>query len=92
MTTLTTVRNRGQMTIPAEARKAAQIEDGDVIEVEVVADGSLILRPKKLIDAAQAWFWTEEWQARVRMSVREIAAGQGEVSESDEDFLAALDE
>ena len=80
------------MTIPAAARKAAQIEDGDVIEIEVAADGSLILRPKKLIDAAQAWFWTEEWQGKVRTSVREIAAGEGEVLESNEDFLAALDE
>lgn len=92
VTTLTTIRNRGQMTIPAEARKAAHIEDGDVIEVEVIADGSLILRPKKLIDAAQAWFWTEEWQAKVRTSAAEIAAGEGEAFESDEDFLAALDE
>ncbi len=92
MTTQTTIRNRGQMTLPSEVRKAAHIEDGDVIEVELIDDGSVVLRPKKLIDASQAWFWTDAWQEKVRTSTQEIAAGEGVVFESSEDFLAALDD
>ena len=50
----------------------------------------ILLRPMKVIDATQAWFWTPEWQAGERQADAEIAAGLGERFESDEDFLAAL--
>lgn len=78
------------MTIPAEIRRAARLVEGDVIEVEITADG-ILLRPKKLIDATQAWFWEPAWQAGEREADAEAAAGKGERFGSDEEFLAALD-
>ncbi len=87
----TTVRNKGQITIPADIRKAARLEEGDPLEVELVAEG-ILLRPRKVIDATQAWFWTPEWQAGERRADEELAAGLGERFESDEEFLAALEE
>lgn len=77
------------MTIPAAVREAARIEEGDPIEVEVVADG-ILLRPMKMIDATQAWFWTPEWQAGEREADADLAAGRFDRYESDEEFLAAL--
>jgi hypothetical protein len=44
------------------------------------------------IDPDQAWFWTLEWQAGEREADAEIAAGRGTHYDSDEEFLAALDE
>ena len=38
----------------------------------------------------QAWFWTEVWQAGEREVDRQIAAGEGTVYYTDEDFEAAL--
>ncbi len=35
----------------------------------------ILLRPKKVIDATQAWFWTPEWQAGEREADQEYAAG-----------------
>jgi len=87
---VTTVRAKGQVTIPAAVREAARLEEGDPVEVEIV-DGGILLRPMKVIDASQAWFWTPEWQAGERQADAEIAAGLGERFESDEEFLAALD-
>ncbi len=43
------------------------------------------------INPAQAWFWTEEWQAGEREVDAHIATGEVIRFESDEDFLAALD-
>ena len=86
----TTVRAKGQVTIPAAVREAARIEEGDPIEVEVVADG-ILLRPMKVIDATQAWFWTPEWQAGEREADADLAAGRFDRYESDEEFLAALE-
>lgn len=45
-----TVYGRGQMVIPAKARKEAHIETGDVVNVSAEGDGRLVLvrleRPK----------------------------------------------
>lgn len=83
---VTTVRAKGQLTIPADVRDAVHLEEGDPVEVEIV-EGGILLRPLKLIDAAQAWFWTPEWQAGEREASAERAAGQGTRYESAEDFL-----
>lgn len=44
------------------------------------------------IDPEQAWFWTCEWQQRVREADDDFAAGRVTSYESNEQFLAALDE
>lgn len=87
---VTTVRAKGQVTIPADVRQATRLEEGDPVEVEIV-DGGILLRPMKLIDASQAWFWTPEWQEGERRADEEIAAGLGERFDSDEEFIAALE-
>ena len=61
----TTLRAKGQLTLPEEIRTAAHIEEGDLLDAEVTADG-ILLRPRKVIDSTQAWFWTAGWQAGER--------------------------
>ena len=46
------LRERGQLTIPAEVRKQAQLEEGAVVEFEVHEEG-LFLRPKIVVDDVQ---------------------------------------
>jgi AbrB family looped-hinge helix DNA binding protein len=74
-TRLVTLRPNGQVTLPADVRATVHAETGDVFIAEV-SDDAIILRPKKLIDASQAYFWTEEWQAGEREASAEIAKGQ----------------
>lgn len=38
------------------------------------------------------WFWDEQWQAGEREASAQIAAGAGDVYESDTEFRAALDD
>jgi AbrB family looped-hinge helix DNA binding protein len=78
------------VTIPADIRQAARLEEGDPIGVEIV-DGGILLRPMKMIDASQAWFWTPEWQVGERQADADIAAGRGMRFESDEELLTYLD-
>ena len=87
---VTNVRAKGQITIPADIRQATRLEEGDPVELEIVEDG-ILLRPMKLIDASQAWFWTAEWQKGERQADADIAAGRVIRFESDEEFLAYLD-
>ena len=85
----TTLRAKGQLTLPDDIRKAARLEEGDLLEAELTSDG-ILLRPQKLIDATQAWFWTPEWQAGEREADSDRAAGQFETFESGEELIGAL--
>jgi len=87
----TIIRAKGQLTIPAEIREAAYLEEGDPVEVEIVEEG-ILLRPRKVIDATQAWFWSPEWQQGERQALTDFAAGKSMVYESSEDFLASFDD
>lgn len=89
MPRMTRVRGKGQVTIPADVREAVHLEEGDLVEVDVTDDG-ILLRPRKVVDAAQAWFWTSEWQAREREASQEARAGRGERFSSGEELLRAL--
>ena len=66
---------KGQITLPDEVRRAARVEEGDYLEVST-RNGEIVLRPKKLVDADQAWFWTDAWQAGEREASEDIAAGR----------------
>ena len=88
---MATVRAKGQVTIPPDIRARAHLEEGDPVEFEVTPEG-ILMRPKKVIDATQAWFWTPDWQAGERAASADIAEGRVETFETDHDFLASIDE
>jgi AbrB family looped-hinge helix DNA binding protein len=71
----TTLRNKGQVTLPNDIREALHVSEGDELEFEVVEPGIVIVRGLKMIPAEQAWFWTESWQAGERQASEEIASG-----------------
>jgi AbrB family looped-hinge helix DNA binding protein len=91
MSDIVTIRAKGQLTLPLGVRTAAHIEEGDPLEVELTSDG-ILLRPKKLIDADQAWFWTPEWQAGEREASADISEGRTERHDSPEALLSSLAE
>ena len=84
------VRQKGQVTIPTEVREAAHIDEGTVVEFRVVDDG-VLMKPKTLVDAQDAWFWSPAWQEGEREATAQFEAGEGQTYGSDEEFLAALD-
>ncbi|MCL5103084.1 MAG: AbrB/MazE/SpoVT family DNA-binding domain-containing protein [Armatimonadetes bacterium] len=86
---LLTLRKNAQITIPASIRKRAHLEEGDLLEAEVRGD-EIVLRPKKLIDKSQAWFWTKEWQEAERTADEDIKAGRVKAFESVEDLIDDL--
>jgi antitoxin MazE len=58
---LVKVKNKFQVVIPDGVRKKINLEIGDTLEVEE-KDGTIILKPVVIIDKAQTYFWTKEWQ------------------------------
>ncbi len=72
---LVKVTRNFQVSIPKEVREALQIEEGDLVEV-VEREGEIVMVPKKLVDASQAWFWTREWQEEERAVDEDLRAGR----------------
>ena len=86
---LVTLRTNGQITLPAELRDRVGARTGDVFLAEV-EDDVVVLRPKKLIDSSQAWFWTPEWQKGEREAAADIKAGRVKSFRSVEELIAEL--
>lgn len=86
------VRKNGQMTIPAEVRTAARLKEGDLLEVRVDEEGTIVMVPMELIDRSQAWFWTEAWQAGEREADLNIERGEVARFDNVEDAIRDLNE
>jgi antitoxin MazE len=86
---LTRIRPKGQVTLPDSIRRQARLEEGDYLEV-AVEDGAIVMRPKKLIDADQAWFWTDAWQRGEREASEDIARGRVRRSDNGDEFVESL--
>ena len=84
-----TLRAKGQLTLPEEIRSAARLEEGDLLDAEITAEG-ILLRSQKIIDATQAWFWEPAWQAGEREADTDRRAGRTESFESGDAFVAEL--
>ena len=83
------LRAKGQLTLPEDIRNAAHLEEGDLIEIEITEDG-ILLRPQKLIDSTQAWFWEAAWQSAERDADADDRAGRVELFESGEALIDGL--
>lgn len=75
MVELIQVRKKSQVTLPISVRRKLKIEEGDLLDVNV-RDGEIVMRPKKLVDKDQAWFWTRRWQEGERQADEDIEAGR----------------
>jgi antitoxin MazE len=76
MGTLAKLTSSGQVTLPKEIRLKTNMQPGDFVEVKLDEEGHIVLTPKKLVDASQAYFWTEEWQREERKADDDIRAGR----------------
>ena len=76
MGTLAKLTSGGQVTLPKAIRKRTNMQPGDFVEVNLDEEGNIVLTPKKLVDASQAYFWTEEWQRGERKADQDIKAGR----------------
>jgi len=73
MPTVMKISPQGQIRIPEKIMKALGITKGDYVEVDV-EEKQIVLKPRKLIDPSQGWYWTKEWQemeARVDDEIKE---------------------
>lgn len=85
------VTRHGQITLPSSVRKKLGIEEGDLVEIEVV-DERAVLMPKKLVDKSQSYFWTKKWQEGEREVDEDIKAGRVKTFDSVEELISDLEQ
>ena len=71
---LVQLRSKSQLTLPSFVRKTLGLDEGDLLDVSV-RDGEIVLRPKRLIDSAQSWFWSQRWQKGEKQAEQDISTG-----------------
>ena len=67
------VGQRRQIVIPKDVCEAVGIQEGDFVEVKR-ANGSVVIRPKKLVDAEDVLSPTDE--RKVARGVKQLKRGQ----------------
>jgi AbrB family looped-hinge helix DNA binding protein len=92
MGALTRLTSGGQVTLPKEIRLKTNMQAGDFVEVKLDEEGRIVLTPKKLVDASQAYFWSEEWQKGERKADEDIKAGRVKQFDSAADAVRYLED
>ena len=81
---------RHQVTIPKALVDKFKLKPGDYVEVTEKGK-TIIIVPKEVVDRDDAWFWSEEWQAKEREA--DVAITRGDVVgpfDSAEDLIKDL--
>jgi len=75
MPTVMKISPQGQVRIPKKIMGKLGLGKGDYVEVEIIRN-EIVLKPRKLIDPSQGWYWTKEWQDMEAAVDDEIEKGQ----------------
>jgi AbrB family looped-hinge helix DNA binding protein len=75
MSAIMKISPQGQIRIPKKIMSILGIEKGDYVEADI-SDGEIVLKPRKLIDPSQGWYWTKEWQKIEAEVDNEIETGR----------------
>ena len=90
MSSIAKIQRNFQITIPAEVRKKARINVGDLVDFEVTEEG-IIIKPQETIDRSQAWFWSKKWQAEEKKIEDDFRKERVLKSKNVNNFLKELD-
>jgi AbrB family looped-hinge helix DNA binding protein len=75
MATIMKISPQGQIRLPKKIMSSLQVESGDYVEVDV-SEGQILLKPRKLIDPSQGWYWTKEWQKNEAEAETDLEKGR----------------
>ena len=89
MPTIMKISRQNQIRIPKKIMKLYGIETGDYIEV-AAEKGQIVLKPRKLIDPTQGWYWTKEWQHMEKEADRDVTTDGFRDFDTLEDLLRDL--
>ena len=72
---VTKLRERSQVTLPAEIIKKLDLKAGDNLEITLEED-KIVIKPVMVIDRSQSWFWSKNWQDKEKEVEADIKSGR----------------
>jgi len=69
------VQKNKNITLPTGVMNRFHIHLGDFVRLEETKDG-VVMKPAKLVDPSQAYFWTKEWQVGEREADEDLRKGR----------------
>jgi len=87
---LVKVQKNKNITLPQALFARLHIGVGDFVRLEETKQG-VLLKPAKLVDPSQAYFWTKEWQAGEREAEQDIRKGRIKAAPSVKALLKELE-
>jgi bifunctional DNA-binding transcriptional regulator/antitoxin component of YhaV-PrlF toxin-antitoxin module len=69
------IQKNKNITLPIWLMKRFHLNTGDYVRLEKREEG-VLLKPAKLVDASQSYFWTKEWQDGEKEASRDIKKGK----------------
>jgi AbrB family looped-hinge helix DNA binding protein len=88
---VTKLRERSQVTLPVKIVKKLDLKVGDNLEI-TLEDDKIVIKPVLIIDRAQSWFWSKEWQAKEKEVEADIKAGRIHKAYGYKDLIEKLEE
>lgn len=88
---VTQLRERSQVTLPAEIVKKLDLKAGDNLEI-TLEDDRIVIKPVLIIDRSQSWFWSKEWQAKEQEVEEDIQSGRIPKADGFKDLIGKLKE
>jgi hypothetical protein len=83
------IQKNKNITLPVWLIKKFHVMMGDYVRIEETKTG-VLLKPAKLIDPTQAYFWTKEWQSSENQVNEEIRMGKVKKAKSVEALMKEL--
>jgi len=87
---VTKLRERSQITLPAEIVKKLNLKTGDNLEISL-EEGRIVIKPVLVIDRSQLWFWSKDWQAKEKEVEEDIRSGRVHKARGLKDLKEKLD-
>ena len=69
------VQKNKNITLPTWLIQRFHLVVGDFVRLQETKDG-VLMKPAKLVDPSQAYFWTKEWQAGEQEAEEDIRKGR----------------
>ena len=87
--TIVKVQKNKNITLPLWLIRRFHVGAGDFVRIEETKNG-VLLKPAKLIDPSQSYFWTKEWQEGESEAEEDIRKGRVRKFKSVKDLMDDL--
>ena len=83
------ISERFQVALPTETVEACGCHVGDYVDVSV-NNGLIVLKPVAIVDKDQEYFYTKEWQQKVKASEEDYKKGRSKTFKDADSMIRDL--